>query len=36
MDLFLKTPNFFKIMRVMGIDPGSKCTGCGIIEEIDN
>ena len=20
----------------MGIDPGSKCTGCGIIEEIDN
>jgi crossover junction endodeoxyribonuclease RuvC len=23
-------------MRVMGIDPGSKCTGCGVIEEINN
>ena len=23
-------------MRVMGIDPGSNCTGCGVIEEIDN
>ena len=23
-------------MRVMGIDPGSNCTGCGVIEEINN
>jgi crossover junction endodeoxyribonuclease RuvC len=23
-------------MRVMGIDPGSKCTGCGVIDEINN
>ena len=23
-------------MRVMGIDPGSKCTGCGVIDEVNN
>ena len=23
-------------MRVMGIDPGSKCTGCGIIDEVNS
>ncbi len=25
-----------KKMRVMGIDPGSRCTGFGIVEEIEN
>ena len=23
-------------MRVMGIDPGSKCTGCGVIDEVNS
>ena len=23
-------------MRVMGIDPGSNCTGCGVVEEVNN